>query len=674
MRSILAKSLLLIAALAAPLAPGFAEPRVKGPDKFWLPITDAERKLSAPLVEKDAGAEAIFWRVFVGDERFGQDLQRVLYHYVRLKIFTQEGKEKASTIDIEFGDQTYISDLVGRTIKPDGSILELTKDAIHDRDLVKAGGIKRKARSFAMPGVEPGAIVEYRWKESRTKGVSFYMRLQFQREFPLQRVTYFIKPLPRDVTSYMMGIRAFNCVLSPLEQEDGGYTSTFVQNVPAFREEPLMPGEPAVRPWALIYYHEDDKRDPEKYWPAVGKKSFRELKPMLKSNAELRQTTAPLVAGASTDEEKVLRILRYLRTNLRSLHDSRVSDVDRARVIKQMGKEGGRTVSEILKSGIADSDETNVVFAAMTAEAGLDARPAMVASRNDLLFNPKLAERHFLPNIDMAVKLGDRWKLYDVGTRLLPPQMLHWTEEGMSALVTDAKNPEFIVVPLSEPKQSLVARKAALALDAEGAIEGDAEESWTGHKAADLRADLVGESDARQEERIKEAVLKSFPHAELSGLKVADAENTEQPLVIRYHIKIPGYAQRTGKRLFFQPFFFQRGAAPVFSAAERRYDMHFKYGWEEKDEVTFKLPSGFELEKGESPGNIDLGGPGSYTVKLSLVNREELRVSRDFVFGLGGNLLYPKAVYPQVKRVFDEIHLRDDHMLALRQAPASGGL
>jgi hypothetical protein len=462
--------------------------------------------------------------------------------------------------------------------------------------------------------------------------------------------------------------------MSPIEQQDGGYASTFVQNVPAFREEPLMPGEPNVRPWALIYYHEGEKREPGKYWPSVGKKKYSELKPFLKSNSELKLITAPVVAGAPSDEEKVIRILRYLRANLRSFGDRRVSDADRAKVLKQMRKENGRTVVEILKSGIADSDEMNTAFAAMAMEAGLDARPAMVASRYDLLFHPNVAERHFLPNIDMAVKLGDRWRLFDVSTRLLPPLMLSWTEEGMSALVTDPKNPEFIRVPTSEPKQSLVSRKAALALDTEGALEGDSEEAWTGHKAEELRTILTGESDARQEEQIKEAILKTFPHAEVSALKVANADNPEESLLIRYHIKIPGYAQRTGKRLFFHPFFFQRGDAPVFTAAERRYDVHFKYAWEEKDEVIVNLPPGFELEKAESPGNLQLGPPGSYTVKLAVNGKRELHVSRDFVFGLGGNLLFPKAAYPQVKGVFDEIHLRDDHMLALRQAPASGGM
>ncbi len=63
--------------------------------------------MKGPQVDKDAGVEALFWRVHVRDEVMGgQDLQRVFYHYVRLKIFDEKGKEQAATIDIPFNDRT----------------------------------------------------------------------------------------------------------------------------------------------------------------------------------------------------------------------------------------------------------------------------------------------------------------------------------------------------------------------------------------------------------------------------------------------------------------------------------------------------------------------------------------------------------------------------------------
>ena len=46
-----------------------------------------------------------------------------------------------------------------------------------------------------MPGVEVGSIVEYRWRETVTKR-PIYLKLQFQLEYPIRKVTYFVKPIP----------------------------------------------------------------------------------------------------------------------------------------------------------------------------------------------------------------------------------------------------------------------------------------------------------------------------------------------------------------------------------------------------------------------------------------------------------------------------------------------
>src|ERR1700677_1784389 len=176
-----------------------AQQKTLAPADFvaWLPITDAERQLKAPTVEKDAGAEILFWRVHIIDELLSgnRDIQRVFYHYVRLKVFDEKGKEKAGTIDLTYGNRGAILDVSGRTIKADGTILELDKKAVYKRDIVRAGALTRKAVSFAMPGVEPGAIVEYRWRETDDSGQILQVHLKFQREFPVEKVTYYFSPL-----------------------------------------------------------------------------------------------------------------------------------------------------------------------------------------------------------------------------------------------------------------------------------------------------------------------------------------------------------------------------------------------------------------------------------------------------------------------------------------------
>ena len=170
----------------------------------WKPVDPGELALKTPVVQKDADAEAIFWEVKIDDNPDG-DL--IFNHYIRVKVFTDRGRESQSKIDLPFGNlngrhEVKIQDIAARTIKPDGSIVELNKKDIFERTIVKASGLKVKAKSFAMPAVEPGCIIEYRWKEVRVKTDAHYLRLQFQRDIPVQRVEYLVKPFPYEGLSF----------------------------------------------------------------------------------------------------------------------------------------------------------------------------------------------------------------------------------------------------------------------------------------------------------------------------------------------------------------------------------------------------------------------------------------------------------------------------------------
>src|SRR5262245_60444366 len=66
-----------------------AQAQVQG----WKPIDPAHVGLKAPVVEKDADAEGIFWEIYFKDEFDGSSAYKILSNYVRIKIFSQRGVE-----------------------------------------------------------------------------------------------------------------------------------------------------------------------------------------------------------------------------------------------------------------------------------------------------------------------------------------------------------------------------------------------------------------------------------------------------------------------------------------------------------------------------------------------------------------------------------------------------
>jgi hypothetical protein len=654
--------------------PARAQQKTPPPRDFiaWLPISAAEQQMKAPKVESDAGAEVLLWRVHVVDELLGSnvDFQRVFYHYVRLKIFDDKGKEKAATIDLPYGDRGGILDVSGRTVKADGTVVELDKKSVYKRDLVRVGGRKIKAVSFAMPGVEPGAILEYRWKETVDDNRFFYVRLHFQREFPVEQVTYFVKPLPADYSNgYSMYLVPFNCRPSPLKPENDGYTSTTVESIPASHDELYAPNEANLGPWALLRYQRDARKDPDKYWNDVSRKAYEELKQAIKSSDDIKSAAAEAVKGAGNDDEKIAALIAVTRSRVRNVYDRDVTDTEREKYRKSLPKDRFRTSAEIFKSGLGSPDEMNVVFAALAQQDAIEARPALMANRNEIYFSPKsTVDDYFLESIDMAVKRGDSWKIYDVSTKFLPPGMISWTEEGVGALITDPKTAIFIQTPSALPQASAELRVAHLKLSAEGTLAGDVEESYSGHRAEDHRRELVRESDAQREQWVQDRLTHMFPGSEITAIKLTNLDDPAKPLEVRYHLEAPQYAQVTGKRILFQSSPFRRSLASPFTASTRRYPVEFPYAWKEADQIFIQLPAGWKLDSADSPGNVEFGKPGSYGVAIGVSPANELTVRRELVFGNEGMLIYPATTYPALKQIFDQMQVRDQHSLSIKAA------
>ena len=631
----------------------------------WRPIDPADLALKAPIVEKDADAEAIFWEVRLSDDAEGGTPRTVLHHYIRIKIFSERGRESQSKIDIPFLSNWRIQDVAGRTIKPDGSIVELKKEDVLERTIEKANGIKVKAKSFAMPGVESGSIIEYRWKEVRNDRLANYVRLYFQRDVPVQLVKYYIKPLSLPGFEYGMRAQTFNGQASPFTKEKDGFYSVSMSNVPAFHEEPRMPPEDAVRPWMLIYYSPDTKLEGEKYWQDFGKRTYEEYKSRMKVGDEVKTTAATTIAGAVTPEEKLERLFEFCRSKIKNVNDdaSGLTSEDRAKL-----KEN-KTPADTLKRSMGTGTDIDMLFASLAIAAGFDARVVRMSDRSDTFFSKTFPDDYFIQAYDIAVKVGDEWRFYDPASTYVPLGMLRWQEEAQDALLADPKQPMWLKTPLSSPEKSKVKRTAKLTLSDDGTLEGDAQVEYYGHQAVYHKEWDDDDSPAQREETLRNSIKKQMSTADVSAIKIENVTDPIKPFIYNYHIRVPGYAQRTGKRLFLQPEFFQHGIEPLFSGSERKYPIYFSYPWSEEDEVTIALPQGFSLDNADAPSPLGAGPVSDYKPTIAVTKDGHTMVyKRRFFFGGEGTIIFPVTSYSLLKKYFDVMHQSDNHTITLKQA------
>lgn len=626
--------------------------------KDWKPMDPAHLAMKAPSVEKDADAEALFWEVYVDDaSNSGTDF----IHYVRVKVFTERGKDTQSKIDIPYISGTSVKDIAARTIKPDGSIVELKKDAIFDREVVKFGRFKLKSKSFALPGIEPGAIIEYRWREVYEFETN-YVKMEFQRDIPVQLVRYYLKPDP--MAMYPMRTITFQGAPPQFVKEKSGYYMTEMKNMPAFREEPNMPPEDQVKIWMLIYYAPEVRKEPAEYWKDLGKLLYEGRKGDMKVNDDIRRATTDAVGDATTQEQKLERIFNFCRTKIKNIND----DASGMTAEQLQKLKDNNSPADTLKRGYGTGTDINFLFAAMAGAAGMEARYARIGDRSRKFFDPAFTNTYFMGGYNIAVKFGDKWRFFDPASTYVPFGMLRWQEEGIQALVTDSKEPGFVGTPISPAEKSMKKRTARLKLTEDGSLEGEVRIEYTGHFAVEMKEDNDDDSAEQRENKVRNSI-KGRLGGELSDIKIESANDPLKPFVYAYKVRVPGFAERTGKRIFIQPAFFQRNVSALFPTQTRLNDIYFHFPWAEMDDVEIQLPEGYALDNAESPPSLNFGDSGHYKTELGLTrDKKTLVYKRDFKFT---SLMIPKTSYSALKNIFDAIHQADNHAITLKQDTAA---
>lgn len=641
-------------------------------DKDWRPISAEDLAAKTPAVEPDADAEALFWEVRI-DDSHDEDLS--LRHYVRVKIYTERGRDKFSKFDVPFYKGLKIKDISARVTRPDGTSVQINPADIFEREIIKTNGAKIKAKSFAVPNIEPGVIVEYRYREVFSQSQARGMRLAFQRDIPVQKLEYYYKPYSDNKPN----THSYNFSDTKFVKDKNGYWLASRTDVPAFKQEPHMPPDDSVQAWMQLvgttvgYAGRDgftlsftikDPSNMQAYWGAVSTENAEFTKMMVKGNNDVKKLAADITAGATTHDEKLRKIYDWVQAEIENrTFDPKLTDEmrDKLPVNKSLG--------DVLKRRSAPSFWIDILFGALASASGLETRVALIGDRSKILMHPQMTNESFIHPGAVAVKVDNQWKLFNPGVKFLPYGMLVWYEEDTWAMLPSEKVYEWKRTPLTSYEKSVAKRDGKFTLLEDGTLEGDVEMHLSGQRALAYRMDNYEEATAKLEADLKAAVKSRISAAEISDVIIENMMDGSKPLVQKYKIRVPGYAEKTGKRLFLQPGFFKHGSSPVFSSSTRKYDILFSYPWSEDDTVEIKLPAGFELDSADSPG--DVGDPrkiGGLVVKISIDKpNHTLKYKRNFHFGGGGHVQFGPEMYQPLKGMFDAFNKADTHTITLKQ-------
>ncbi|MEZ5308028.1 MAG: DUF3857 and transglutaminase domain-containing protein [Pyrinomonadaceae bacterium] len=626
----------------------------------WRPVTAEERAMTKGKVEADADAEVIFWDVNINDS--GADL--VIDHYLRIKILSDVGREKFAKIDIPYVKPQKIKDVQARVTKPDGTVVEIAKADLFDREIIKANDVKVKAKSFAVPNIETGVVVEYKYREQVVNGGADNLRMDFQKDIPVQYVVYRLRP---GAAGRLIN---FNVDAKLVEEKSKRYKIE-MREMPAIGEEPNMPPEDEARSWMMIYY--DSKRNLKgssmDFWARVGGLMVwvYDIKDTLKPGKTMKAMAAEIIGDAQTEEEKIKRLFDFCKTEINNLNYDPSITEDALDEIKP-----SKDDDDTLKRKQGRSSEINKLFASLADAAGFETRLAFTGDRSKLFFNINKMHESFIHFTGVAIKQGNRWKYYDPGSKFLPFGYLTWKSDNGPVFLLAYKDYITTEIDISDYNQSRIIRNGDFTLSEDGTLTGTASVMYTGqfsNREKTLNYDI---SENEREERVKDRIKSRLSTAEVSDIKFENMTDPEMPFTVKYKVTVPNYAQKVGKRMFMQPGFFANGSQPRFTSSTRKYDIYFDFPWSETEEINIKLPEGYTLDNADVPEPVeDASRIGSLRTKMFLdKSKFSLKYQRDFHFGGGGNIFFRAGSYMPIKNLFDSFHKADTHALTLIQKAA----
>ncbi len=634
--------------------------------KPWeaVPLEDLQAKDSKVFPGADV-------EILLSTEDFDEGSYKVeTDHFIRAKIYTQLGVEKkAGFSTIYFGTLRPIH-LAGRVVKPDGHVIELKETDFIDQEVVRNWHGAGKQLTFVFPDLEVGDVVEYRWRDYSRAG--FWVWANFcQSSFPIREYRFNLMNLMQDGAIGWLNCAEADCKTNKKEE-----ITVTMRNLPAFVEEPFMPPSRQYCAWIYITKTFPIIPNDADVWEYLSERWSDEFESNTRPRKSLTAKAAELCKNIEPMDEKLRKLYEYCQNNF--LNTSyKVTESSRVQVDKHK-EEDALPAQKILAQGYGRKDEINVLFAALARSLGCEVRIARYADTSELMGVKMPRSWAFMHNECVAVKVGEGWKFFDPGTYFMPYGYMGQNSENATALICGMKQQTIATIPVSSCEMNTTLRKAKLSLNEQGVIEGDMELIHNGHPAIDFKAKYWDETMEKVNKDFMAEIAKQLPAAEVTAITWDNLQSNQMPLSVKYHIRIPGYASKAGKRLVIGPSVFQSGKVALFTKPDRKYPIYFPYPFSEKDVVEINLPDGYELERPSSPpsaGDIGIMIGTRYDMQYNR-KTHTLGYQREYAVGVGGACNFKQESYPILKEIFERIHASDNHMLMLKpkkQQTANGG-
>jgi hypothetical protein len=622
----------------------------------FQPVSQDELKMTSE--PKAPGAPAII--LFRQVDRDDRGLTAHEDVYLRIKILTEDGRRYAD-IEIPFyKEQGNIVNLHARTIRPDGTIVEFSGKAF-DKSIVKGRTVKYLAKTFTLPDVQVGSILEYYYTQDLAEHYVFDSHWILSNELFTKRARFSLIPYNSNYMQFYLRWTWNNLPpgTSPPVQAPNHVISMEASDIPGFHTEDYMPPENEMKSRVDFIYSEDMfERDMDTYWKNVGKKRYRALESFIGKQKSMEHAVSEIVSPSDSPEVKLQKI--YARVQQIRNTSFEVAKTEQEQ--KRSKEKAPDNVEEIWKKQYGNGVELTWLFLALARAAGFEASGLWVSDRQNYFFFPQSMDSRRLDANVVAVKLNGKNVFFDPGAAFAPFEILPWVETGVQGLLLDKDGGKWVQTSVPFAHDSGTRRKADLTLSETGNLEGKLTVSYTGLEASQRRVEKRLADEAERKRFLEDEVRESIPAAcEVDLTNQPDWKSSSSPLVGEFTLKIPGWVSGAGRRALLPVGLFSAPEQHLFDHADRVHPVYFQFPFERQDDITIALPLGWQISTTPKPQKLDAK---AITYSLEAKNDSStLHLTRQLDVDI---VLVPVKDYANLRQIFHIVRTGDEEQVILQ--------
>jgi hypothetical protein len=622
----------------------------------FQPVSPDELKMTSEPLAPGAAAIILYRQVDRDDGRTAHEND-----YIRIKILTEEGRKYAN-VEIEFVKEFQdIVNVKGRTIKPDGSIVDFD-GKVFEKELVKTRGRKILAKTFTLPDVQVGGIIEYFYTVDYTEHLIFDSHWILSDELFTRKAQFSLNPyMGNGYVVYTVRWSWQGLPAGTLPPKEGGDHIIRMEssNIPAFETEDYMPPPNELKSRVdFIYQVGISERDQDNYWRQLGKTRNGQLESFIGKQKAMQEAVAQIVSPADPPEVKLRKIYDRVQMIRNTTYELRKTEQEE----KREKEKPAENVEEVWKRGYGNGFQLTWLFLALARAAGFEAYGCWVSGRSEYFFTPVTLQGSKLNANVVLVKLNGQDVYFDPGAAFTPFGMLTWSETGVQGLRLDKDGGTWIKTTIPHAAESRIEHVAKLKLSDTGDLEGTLTVTYVGLEALYQRVEERHADDVERKKFLEERVTSQIAFASQAELTNKPAwTSSETPLVAEFTLKIPGFASNAGKRVVLPAAIFTAGEKGVFEHASRVHPIYVEYPYEKVDDVTIELPAGWHVSNVPPPPTPQ-GGAIIYTLQVD-PGPGSLRLRR--TLGIDFLLLDPKY-YATLRNFFQVVRTNDGSQIVVQ--------